>query len=164
MSCPHNLANNRQTRMLANLTLVGCYDISVMPNSAERDRLLLRSAKENLRQMAFFGLTEQQAEMRYLFEQTFGIKFRRDFSQFADTHASKVELTPDQLNSLRSLNRLDIELYEYATQLFSARVKRFLSQTHSSTVLNTHMSISNQDVLGRDSESDDLRQVQTVTR
>jgi len=110
--------------MLANLTLVGCYDRSVLPDPDERDRILLRSAKDNLRQMAFFGLTEHQAEMRYLFEQTFGMQFRRDFSQFADTHASKVDLSEEQLTALRSLNRLDVELYKYASELFADRVKR----------------------------------------
>jgi hypothetical protein len=145
MSCPHNLANNRQTRMLANLTLVGCYDRSVMPNSDERDRVLLHSAMDNLRQMAFFGLTEHQSEMRYLFERTFGIHFRRDFSQFTDTHASKIELTASQLEVLQSLNRLDIELYRFASELFAARVRRAreLDSYHSSAagITNEHFNV-----------------------
>lgn len=59
MACPSNLAANRQTRMLADLALVGCYNTTAMPK-AERDRLMLESAKRNLASMAYFGLTEHQ--------------------------------------------------------------------------------------------------------
>lgn len=58
MACPHNLANNRQTRMLADLSLIGCYNSSL--NSRDRDRLMLNSAKHNLKLMPFFMLTEYQ--------------------------------------------------------------------------------------------------------
>jgi hypothetical protein len=54
LSCPYNLAFNRQTRMLADLSLVHCYNSGAMPK-AERDRILLASAKANLKNMAFFG-------------------------------------------------------------------------------------------------------------
>lgn len=47
ISCPHNLAFNRQTRMLADLSLVGCYDKSLMTEE-ERNILLLASAKGNV--------------------------------------------------------------------------------------------------------------------
>lgn len=57
--CESNLAANRQTRMLADLALVGCYNKSAMP-SHERDRVMLASAKRNLAAMAYFGLTEYQ--------------------------------------------------------------------------------------------------------
>ncbi|KAI5642282.1 sulfotransferase family domain-containing protein [Phthorimaea operculella] len=59
-SCPWNLANNRQTRMLADLALVGCYNGTLRHRSAETDRVLLASAKRNLAAMAYFGLTEFQ--------------------------------------------------------------------------------------------------------
>ena len=58
MACPYNLASNRQTRMLADLSLVGCYNSSL--SSTERDRLMLASAKRNLKYMPFFMLTEYQ--------------------------------------------------------------------------------------------------------
>lgn len=57
--CESNLAANRQTRMLADLALVGCYNKSSMP-AHERDRVMLASAKRNLAAMAYFGLTEYQ--------------------------------------------------------------------------------------------------------
>lgn len=58
MACPYNLASNRQTRMLADLSLVGCYNSSL--SSIDRDRLMLDSAKRNLKYMPFFMLTEHQ--------------------------------------------------------------------------------------------------------
>lgn len=45
--CESNLAANRQTRMLADLALVNCYNKTSMPLE-ERNRLLLASAKRNL--------------------------------------------------------------------------------------------------------------------
>lgn len=57
--CSSNLAANRQTRMLADLALVGCYNKSAMP-PVERDRVMLASAKRNLAAMSYFGLTEYQ--------------------------------------------------------------------------------------------------------
>lgn len=57
--CNSNLAINRQTRMLSDLALIGCYNKSSMP-AHERDRIMLASAKKNLASMSYFGLTEYQ--------------------------------------------------------------------------------------------------------
>jgi heparan sulfate 6-O-sulfotransferase HS6ST1 len=51
--------------MLADLALVGCYNRSYMPSDAERNRVMLASAKRNLAAMAFFGLTEHQKVVKY---------------------------------------------------------------------------------------------------
>lgn len=56
--CKSNLAANRQTRMLADLALIGCYNSTMQPKQAEA--VMLASAKRNLAAMAFFGLTEFQ--------------------------------------------------------------------------------------------------------
>lgn len=58
-NCESNLATNRQTRMMSDLALIGCYNRSSMPQ-LERDRIMLASAKRNLAAMAYFGLTEYQ--------------------------------------------------------------------------------------------------------
>lgn len=58
MACSYNLANNRQTRMLADLSIVGCYNSTL--SSTDKDRLMLASAKHNLQFMPFFMLTEYQ--------------------------------------------------------------------------------------------------------
>lgn len=148
MDCQHNLAHNRQTRMLANLSLIGCYNQSVVPNRAARDQAMLDSAKDNLRSIAFFGLTEHQAESRYLFEHTFHLRFTTDFVQYSETHASKADVNAEQQRRLARLNRLDVELYAFAKELFFARLKfarasgdrseHFAKNTRSSNILLGH--------------------------
>lgn len=120
MDCPYNLANNRQTRMLADLSLVGCYNVSAM-SEEERWAVLLESAKRNLRGMAFFGLTEYQRKTQYLFERTFNLEFIAPFTQLNGTRASSVEVPPETQHRIRLLNKWDVELYEYARDLFLQR-------------------------------------------
>ena len=123
MSCPHNLATNRQTRMLANLSKVGCYSHTYMSES-QRNHVLLESAKENLRQLAFFGLLEYQTEMQYLFERTFGLEFINDFVQYNSTHAGRTHLSEDLRQKIIELNKLDVALYQFAKDLFLQRYHR----------------------------------------
>ena len=113
--------------MLANLSLSGCYKSGVMSAEA-RDRTMLKSAKVNLRRMAFFGLTEFQPETQYLFEQTFGLKFRRDFVQYNHTHAKDVDISARQQNEILRTNQLDGELYQYARDLFFRRLENVLKE------------------------------------
>ncbi|XP_035018179.1 heparan-sulfate 6-O-sulfotransferase 2 [Hippoglossus stenolepis] len=120
MDCPYNLANNRQTRMLADLSLVGCYNVSAM-SEEERWAVLLQSAKRNLRGMAFFGLTEYQRKTQYLFERTFNLEFIAPFTQLNGTRASGVDVPPETQHRIRQLNRWDVELYEYGRDLFLQR-------------------------------------------
>lgn len=120
MVCPYNLANNRQTRMLADLSLVGCYNLTVMSEN-QRWAMLLESAKRNLRNMAFFGLTEYQRKTQYLFEHTFRLSFIAPFTQLNGTRAASVEVEPETQRRIRELNQWDVELYEYARDLFLQR-------------------------------------------
>lgn len=124
MACPHNLANNRQTRMLADLTLVGCYNRSAFADPAERDRVMLQSAMDNLRSTVFFGLTERQIDSQHLFEHTFKIRFSEDFDQRNSTHADRMTVTDNQIRTVESRNHLDVRLYRYALQLFDQRVQQ----------------------------------------
>lgn len=128
ISCPHNLAVNRQTRMLADLTLVGCYNASFM-SARERDVILLASAKENLRRMAFFGLCEYQKMSQYLFETSFHLNFLQPFVQLNETHSTFTahKMSSDLLDKIKSLNRLDIELYEFSKQLLFERFRQMKS-------------------------------------
>ncbi|XP_047190518.1 heparan-sulfate 6-O-sulfotransferase 2 isoform X2 [Scophthalmus maximus] len=120
VDCPYNLANNRQTRMLADLSLVGCYNVSAM-SEEERWAVLLQSAKRNLRGMAFFGLTEYQRKTQYLFERTFNLEFIAPFTQLNGTRASSVDVPAETQHRIRLLNRWDVELYEYGRDLFLQR-------------------------------------------
>ena len=87
--------------MLADLTLAGCSNSTVTTDehSAERDRIMLESAKQNLARMAFFGLTEQQSISQYVFERTLGLEFANSFEQNNATLSAQAmaELTPTQV-------------------------------------------------------------------
>ena len=131
LDCPSNLAFNRQTRMLANLTEVGCYnnDTEYFNYSKPYGKLMLESAKRNLRSMAYFGLLEYQRESQYLFEKTFGLKFKRNLSQIPanETMSGEAwsEVTTKLLLQIRKATRLDRQLYNYAKALFFKRLKYF---------------------------------------
>lgn len=129
MDCSYNLANNRQVRMLADLSLVGCYNLTFM-NESERNMILLQSAKNNLKNMAFFGLTEFQRKTQYLFERTFNLKFISPFTQFNVTRASNVDIGEDVRQRIEELNFLDVQLYEYAKDLFLQRFQYSKQEEH----------------------------------
>lgn len=120
--CDSNLAANRQTRMLSDLALVGCYNKTYM-SQAERDRVMLASAKRNLAGMAYFGLTEFQKLSQYIFEETFNLRFAIPFEQHNSTvsAATMNGLTPQQRRRIEQLNALDIELYEFAKRMLLKR-------------------------------------------
>ncbi|XP_043547396.1 heparan-sulfate 6-O-sulfotransferase 3-B [Chiloscyllium plagiosum] len=120
MDCPYNLANNRQVRMLADLSLVGCYNVSTM-GASRRNEILLHSAKTNLKDMAFFGLTEFQRKTQCLFERTFQLKFISPFTQLNSTRAASVTLDRQTRRHIEQLNFLDVQLYDYAKDLFLQR-------------------------------------------
>lgn len=124
-ACDSNLAANRQTRMLADLALVNCYNKTSMPHH-ERDRIMLASAKRNLAAMAYFGLTEFQKMSQYIFEETFNLRFAIPFEQHNTTIsvAAVSNLRPDQRKHIEQLNALDVELYTFAKNLLFQRFQR----------------------------------------
>lgn len=128
MGCPWNLALNRQTRMLADLRLVNCYNTSGVPTSKRR-KIMLQSAMRNLQGMTYFGLVEYQAESQYLFEKTFGLTFFKPFTQVTDSETKAGTMLPTLnstvLDQIRGLNSLDVELYTFAKKLFFERVTYF---------------------------------------
>lgn len=129
MNCGHNLANNRQVRMLADLSLVGCYNLTFM-NESERNMILLQSAKNNLKNMAFFGLTEFQRKTQYLFERTFSLEFISPFTQYNTTRASNVDINESVRKRIEEMNFLDMQLYEYAKDLFLQRFHYAKQEEH----------------------------------
>lgn len=129
MNCPSNLANNRQVRMLADLSLVGCYNLSSM-NESQRNHILLSSAMSNLKNMAFYGLTEFQRKTQYLFERTFSLRFISAFTQINSTRAANVDLSELVRRRIEELNFLDVQLYEYAKDLFLQRFQFTRQREH----------------------------------
>lgn len=140
MDCESNLAANRQTRMLADLELVGCYNKQYLPR-AERDRVMLASAKKNLQSMAFFGLTEEQKKSQYIFEETFNLRFLLPFEQNNATVSSHTmqTLSPEQAGKIASLNSLDIELYNFAKKLLQGRFEKLKSRDRNFTKRYQHL-------------------------
>lgn len=128
IGCKSNLAFNRQSRMLADLTLVNCYNKTGM-SYKKRQKVILKSAIRNLRNMAYFGLTEYQKESQYLFEKTFGIKFHKSFEQRdeEETRAADVrtDIKQEDLVKIKKLTANDIRLYRFAKELFFYRLKYF---------------------------------------
>lgn len=127
LSCESNWANNRQTLSVADLETVHCFNKRSLPRK-ERERKLLESAKDNLRKFAFFGITEFQVESALLFEKTFGLKFRSEVEQkpMRDLHSAPMLNTlwntASTYNKIAEANHLDMQLYEYALELFTRRL------------------------------------------
>jgi len=138
LQCPYNLAINRQTRMLADLELVNCYNKSGL-GLEERNHIMLKSAKANLEQMAYFGITEEQKISQYLFEETFNLQFRTVFDQLNATRSKHTQdnLDPATLDRIGKLNHLDEELYQFAKQLLRTR---FTAMKESDAFFDEHIS------------------------
>ncbi len=127
LNCPANLGFNRQTRMLADFSLLSCNNLTSQNYEAMQSRML-ESAKVNLAKLDFFGLTEYQRETQILFEKTFNIKFDVDFMNMHTMASSKYgEITEEQLVKTRELNQLDLQLYDFAQKLFLERFVSVLS-------------------------------------
>ena len=128
ISCPYNQAINRETRMITDLTLVDCYK-NVRNPPKSHDATMLASAKFNLqRNFAAFAVNEYLAESQILLEHQLGKKFRDPFM----TKQSEDEKSGDLVayifrkkelyDKIVELNHLDMELYQYAIDLFASRL------------------------------------------
>ena len=106
--------------MLANLSLVGCYNRSFM-EERQRHLVMLDSAKHNLRHFPFFGLTEYQTEMQYVFEKTFGLKFVNGFTQKNWTLTDDIIISQTVRQKISEMNELDVAFYQYAKDIFLKR-------------------------------------------
>lgn len=117
----------------------------------ERNAIMLASAKQNLESMAFVGLTEKQKVRswcilcrqkifncmflisqisQYVFEETFNLKFKSPFTQNSDTFSTVTmgKTTNEELEAIRRVNNLDIELYKFAERLLESRFQELKSR------------------------------------
>ena len=129
MSCPESWSNNRQTMMLADVDKAECLNQTAM-SSEERDSILLATAKWNLKEMMYFGVTEYINESVLLLEHRFDVKIASPLSQpqikdltIADL-LRKVWSNRTLYNEISSINYLDMQLYEYGLTLFEQRLKQ----------------------------------------
>lgn len=118
----HNLAFNRMTRMLSNLSKINCYN-KTNRNEKLAGEIMLKSAKENLLNFSFFGILEEQEKTQFLFENTFGIRFIESLKPKPITHVSQLNITRAMHDAVVDKTRLDIQLYQFAKDLFLQRVE-----------------------------------------
>lgn len=128
IKCDSNLAWNRQTRMLADLTQIGCYQNIFNLTVNELDRVMLDSAKYNLSKMRWFGLIEFQVASELLFEDAFQpLHFATPFEKWNSTRGDDVlsQISDETLDKIKAGNHLDVKLYEYAQSLFFQRYEDY---------------------------------------
>ena len=115
--------------MLADLGTTGCppmagYQsyINLTKPFAQQWKKVLESAKKNLAEMNYFGLTEYQALSAELFEWTFNLTFKDSFTQQKDIKAKQTNITTTMKHILNAVTQFENELYVYARDLFRQRV------------------------------------------
>ncbi|XP_059166220.1 heparan-sulfate 6-O-sulfotransferase 2-like [Physella acuta] len=116
LNCRDNPANNRQTRMLANLTMVDALGFS----GDAYDEALLESAKRNLQRLAVFGILSRIEDTMELLEAELGLHF---LSPIHVPNAMSRADTPSHLRAkMAAVNSLDMRLYNFAVELFNTRI------------------------------------------
>ncbi|XP_046549672.1 heparan-sulfate 6-O-sulfotransferase 2-like [Haliotis rubra] len=121
VSCPQNPAFNRQTRMLANMSLHECLSATRMSENHCYDKML-SSAKDTLKHMPFFGITEYSYMTQVLFEETFQLKIVDKYVHplHMETFMS-FDISREDVETISNLNKYDFLLYDYAQELFLER-------------------------------------------
>ena len=95
----------------------------------QRNKILLESAKDNLKRLAFFGITTEQAKSQYLFEDAFNLTFKVQFEAQSQHSKSDIsDLDNETLDKIRHINSLDVELFEYAQKLMKKRFDKVKSE------------------------------------
>ncbi|XP_046549724.1 heparan-sulfate 6-O-sulfotransferase 2-like [Haliotis rubra] len=121
-NCPQNPAFNRQTRMLANISLGECLSTTRMSEKQCYDKMLT-SAKDTLEHMPFFGITEYLYMTQVLFEETFQLKVVDKYVhvKHLKTFMSLDNISREDMETISNLNKYDFLLYDYAQELFFER-------------------------------------------
>ena len=130
LNCKSNFAINRQTWMLSDISQLGCNFSEVM-SQPQKQKQLLNLAKKNLRRIEYFALLEFPKESQFVFEKTFGLKFNEPFVKW-DTGFTKEFLNSskgveDLIPKIKTLNSLDIQLYQFAMFEFFRRYRYFVN-------------------------------------
>ncbi|XP_075247690.1 heparan-sulfate 6-O-sulfotransferase 3-B-like isoform X2 [Convolutriloba macropyga] len=136
LSCKSNLAINRQTRMLADLSLVNCYQFlelqrRLTKNNSESisealhllETKMLISAKNNLQKLASFGILGRNEESLKLLARSLGLEFKSGRFRSRGSKSENVQLPESMKSQIESVNNLDKELFKHATEVFNKRLK-----------------------------------------
>ena len=103
------------------------FDEFLSPQISENELIL--KAKENLQKFAFVGLTEKTIESYFLFCYTFGLQPLGNLWKLMITPKRTDVNSLDQstLNKIKKCNKLDLELYTFAKQLFDFRYSQMIN-------------------------------------
>ena len=151
LKCTESWSINRMTLSLADHELATCWDKKKYSRK-QRDRILLESAKSNLRNFSYFGLNEFLKESGSLFEETFGLILKTPI-QRQPLNVSKASqyvsalMDDNEINIYTKVvqnNLLDLELYKYALDIFRTRMRAIGKELDTDTLnyiqtLNTAM-------------------------
>lgn len=141
LNCENNLANNRQVRMLADFGKIGCQVLDCFTRLANctenmkklNEARLLESAKHTLLRLSFFGMAEYQTQSEFLFLKTLDdnrFRFSEPIKDKKDTLAaiSMKGEAGKHIDRIKAINHLDIQLYEFAKDIFFKRVAYFQNE------------------------------------
>ena len=115
--------------MLADVDNAGCLNQAVMSND-KRNSILLATAKQNLKDMINFGVTEYITESILLLEHRLDIELGSPLTQplikelnIAD-RIYEIWNNSNLYKKISSVNYLDMQLYQYGLKLFDQRLKQ----------------------------------------
>ena len=106
---------------------LSCGPTTYAQASQQKRREYLKQAKRNLRDgFAFFGITERYKESKMLFCRSFGLPNHfaqgEEFFNSATRSRYTEEFSREVLARIEELNREDLELYQFACELFDERL------------------------------------------
>lgn len=105
-----DVQSNLQTRFLSDL-----------PNKRPPENDRLEEAKRNLYNMSFFGIAERFSDSIELIESTFNWNLGEPLKLNQKKKGAHSPMSKELINRIEEINQLDIELYEYACELFEKR-------------------------------------------
>ncbi|GFO10998.1 heparan-sulfate 6-o-sulfotransferase 3 [Plakobranchus ocellatus] len=130
VNCPDNPANNRMTKMLANINYVNALQIE---SKTKYKQALLLSAQNVLRRTAFFGLHHRLNDTQCLLEEILGARMNKSLN-FASMDDSYKQLSPALKHKILMANSLDTKLFAFAKELFEARVSIWRKKHNKQTL------------------------------
>ena len=139
VSCQDSWSINRMTLALANNDEATCWN-KTRYTSEERDKLLLISAKSNLLNFSYFGISEFSEDSGMLFEKTFKVVLRSPVQQLslniskAGQFIESLMLDKNVFKQVINNNHLDLELYKYALEIFQSRMRTIGRQLDPDTL------------------------------
>jgi predicted SAM-dependent methyltransferase len=119
--------DNLQTRYLSGVAWQNIVmgDVDYQVKFGECDEKLLQQAKYNLKNYYLFGLQDKFAESLNLFASEFNWNLGKHAFQTTlnKKREKQLDIAPETIQTIKDLNWLDVELYQYAQKLFAKQMK-----------------------------------------